>query len=899
MNLLRRTTPGLLTALLLVSVFTAAATPLLVHSTAHANAPYNASDVIGHVDQNGGPVFDTSKWTNGPSASGLSSPDSMTLDAVSHRLYARDCTNYRILVFNLDTSNNLLDHTADYVLGQPNFTTNTPHNSNTATARDFSFDCGNNTDNIVFDPGSGYLYVAAGAYRVLVFDTSVLTNYMDATYVLGQSDLTSNDNNVPTDAKGFSGINTIAIDSAGHRLFVTDGVRNRVLVFDTTTITNNEDAVNVLGQSNFTNSGQDTNAKGFNNAAGIAFDPSNNLLFVADRFNNRILVFDTTTITNNEDAVNVLGQADFTSNGSDTNAKGFFIPGGLLFDSANNRLYASDLVNNRILIFNTTTITNNMDAIDVIGQTDTNGTPRFTSGYTNNVAFPNNKDIGPEGVDVDPVNHRLYVSDTNDSRIFYYELDSSNNLVDRLPDYVIGVPDYNSYGCQSLSADTLCSPTSIKLDILTHHLYVADGNYSRIMIYNLSNTNVPIDGTADYVLGQPDFTTANCNTSPTSAEDLCFPTSMDIDTQNHRLFVTDYGGSRVLIYDLDSNNVPLDKTADYVLGQPDFTSSGCSTSANNLCGPHDVFLDTVNHHLFVADTDNNRVLVYNLDSSNIPLDKTADYVLGQVDFNTQNYAECYPDPTSASGLCIPRGITADLNSHQLFIADTYNNRVLIYNLDSTNFPLDNAADGVLGQADYVSNAPTTSQIGLNAPTRLGYDAMDKHLFVSDNDGLNGFGNNRILIFNFANINLGSGDPNTKVTIPDAKFGVPYDYAIPITGTQGYVTCTLESGTLPLNVVITTDCHVKGTPGSNTPYTFTVKVTDANGNAGTYSDSQVLGLTVEHPDSTSSTGSLADTGDNPRTLQYIAVILVVLSGSVLGKSVVSRRNRRAAWSGRSK
>lgn len=38
--------------------------------------------------------------------------------------------------------------------------------------------------------------------------------------------------------------------------------------------------------------------------------------------------------------------------------------------------------------------------------------------------------------------------------------------------------------------------------------------------------------------------------------------------------------------------------------------------------PLSVAVDTVNHRLFVTDSNNNRVLVFNLNSSNIPLDLT-------------------------------------------------------------------------------------------------------------------------------------------------------------------------------------------------------------------------------------------------------------------------------------
>ena len=78
------------------------------------------------------------------------------------------------------------------------------------------------------------------------------------------------------------------------RLFVGDGwnTHNRVLIFDTNTITNGEDAINVLGQPNFTtsNTTPDQATIGFN--TGLEYDTVSDNLFVTDSTNNRIMIFD-------------------------------------------------------------------------------------------------------------------------------------------------------------------------------------------------------------------------------------------------------------------------------------------------------------------------------------------------------------------------------------------------------------------------------------------------------------------------------------------------------------------------------------------------------------------------------------------------------------------------------
>ena len=117
-----------------------------------------------------------------------------------------------------------------------------------------------------------------------------------------------------------------------------------------------------------------------------------------------------------------------------------------------------------------------------------------------------------------------------------------------------------------------------------------------------------------------------------------------------------------------------------VIGQPDFVSSGCNdngTSATSLCYPGGLAYDAADNELFVSDTDNSRILVYNL-SLGVSTDMPASYVLGQADF---------PDvgcTTSSSGLCYPQGLSYDAGDSELFVADQSNNRVVVFDLSGRN-----------------------------------------------------------------------------------------------------------------------------------------------------------------------------------------------------------------------
>lgn len=171
-----------------------------------------------------------------------------------------------------------------------------------------------------------------------------------------------------------------------------------------------------------------------------------------------------------------------------------------------------------------------------------------------------------------------------------------------------------------------------------------------------------------------------------------------------------------------------------VLGQPDFvTVTDPNTTQSGFRNPTGVATD--GNILAVTDTDNNRVLIWNtIPTSN---DQPADIELGQKDFVSVQE----PPPLNSSSFRGPEGVW--IQGTQLFVADTQNHRVMIWNHIPTanNQP----ADLVLGEPNF-SSAPsaTTSDLpptasNLFSPVSVTSDGT--HLFVTD------LGHNRVLIWN--------------------------------------------------------------------------------------------------------------------------------------------------------
>jgi hypothetical protein len=171
------------------------------------------------------------------------------------------------------------------------------------------------------------------------------------------------------------------------------------------------------------------------------------------------------------------------------------------------------------------------------------------------------------------------------------------------------------------------------------------------------------------------------------------------------LYIGDASNNRVLEY-----NTPLakttvtgsgDTTADLVIGQgttgtgTEFTTNGANQgglSANSLSRPNGVATDSSNN-IYIADTNNNRVLEYNepTNSTTAPNNVIANTVFGQLTSFTAN--ACNNTGLSANTLCAPVDVATD-TSGDLFVADTSNSRMLEF---FTPLSTDTTADIVWGQ----------------------------------------------------------------------------------------------------------------------------------------------------------------------------------------------------------
>lgn len=223
---------------------------------------------------------------------------------------------------------------------------------------------------------------------------------------------------------------------------------------------------------------------------------------------------------------------------------------------------------------------------------------------------------------------------------------------------------------------------------------------------------------AALVLGQPDMASKGYYVCQYC---LAAPHGVALDSLGN-LWVADAASNRVVRFSPPlSNGI----NASLVVGHPNFTVSGASTSQNGLRAPIAVVFDS-SGDLWVSDAGNNRVLEFKPPFSS---GMSASLVLGQSNFTGLAHS------TTGTGLWAPTGMTFDPTGN-LWVADYANSRVLRF---APPFSNGMVASVVIGQRDYTSRSFVATQDGLNGPTGVAFDTAG-NMWVADSF------NNRTLEF---------------------------------------------------------------------------------------------------------------------------------------------------------
>ncbi|PDW01988.1 NHL repeat-containing protein [Candidatus Viridilinea mediisalina] len=749
---------------------------LIAASAAHANAPWDvgaddaiADRVYGQAD------FTSAAALDPPTAASLHQPGGIAIYWSGH-VFVSDTRNHRVLIWNnLETFED--GAAADLVIGQPDFTSNTAMDPPTASSL-------NAPTGLAVDE-YGTLYVAdSGNHRVLVYepegddpDEPIYRSGMAASMVIGQPDFTSNRVVSPPTAASLHNPVAVAIDSQDN-LVVADRDNHRVLIFDAPFLTAMP-ASYVIGQlqpgsihfGNFTTNNMPSvpDATALKYPSGVAIGLAADELYVADTGHNRVLVF-TKSHPIDAQADYVIGQPNFTSaNVAAPSATSLNAPTGLSIDNYN-RLYVSDTGNNRVLFYSNPLT--NPQAEAVFGQ------PDFTSATANQGGVTAASLHAPVAVATDFVTMGVFITDSQNNRVLAYHRPQQHGipLIKEL------FPGTVRVGRGDLTVEVMgagiAQGTSVQVNgttratsaywgnVMDLPIHAADLSQTGTLTLTLTSPNGHVsppamlqihapaagDTIADRVLGQVGLTNNEGSFRPTAANTLYLPEGVVLDPRSGRIFVADAMDARVVSWP-SLAAFEDGAAADLVIGQPDFIHNDwcvldeddCRDGTRSLGPFAGLTLDQAGN-LYVADTENSRVLIYR---APLTSNMVASVVIGQPDFTSGSPAL----EASATNLYYPFDVALD-QAGNLYVADTYNNRVLFYPAPLTSGM---AATRVFGQPDLTSNAPNNGGVSaatLDFPTGIALDAAG-NLYIADQS------NHRVLVYT---------NPLTGDTSADYVFG---------------------------------------------------------------------------------------------------------------------------------
>lgn len=270
----------------------------------------------------------------------------------------------------------------------------------------------------------------------------------------------------------------------------------------------------------------------------------------------------------------------------------------------------------------------------------------------------------PTGVGV--VDGNLVVADAWHHRVLMWEGVPTENFTE--PSVVIGQRDLSSIDANrggEPGLDTLYWPFGFA--VVGETFWVADTGNRRVLGWR---GGIPMDGRpADVLLGQSDPSSRQDNAGALGSDTFRWPHAISGDDRT--LFVADAGNHRVVGFDMSGT-----PSASVVLGQAEAAVAdefkNRPQGAHRLRFPYAVVNDE--DRLVVADTSNNRVLLWHGGLPRSGFQVLADTVLGQVDFDANG--ENRWDAVADDSLCWPYGLS--LAGNRLAVADSGNNRVVIW-----------------------------------------------------------------------------------------------------------------------------------------------------------------------------------------------------------------------------
>ena len=680
--------------------------------------------------------------SRGTSDDEFNKPTDLAISKDGKKLYVVDSENDRIKIFDLTGGDNCPSGTDEVINDEVCF----DEDFGSSGSSDGRFDI---PTDLAIDKDTGDIYVVdSDNNRVQRFQSD------------GDFDNLEFGSSKSSDDEYLGTPSAIAVHKKTDYIYVADSTNDSISVFD--------------DDGNFKFSfDDDASSDKFDKPSGMVIDDSENILYVADTGNNKIRMFELTDDDNcpsgTDEVINdeVCFVEEFGSLGNDDGE--FDEPSGLTFDEDENMLYVADTENNRIQVFEIITgktcPSGTDEIIDGVCFVEEFGTSGSTDGKFN----------APSGLAIDEDNGLLYVADSDNNRI--QMLSSTGSSSD-----IISFSD--KFGSRGTSDDEFNKPTDLAIDN-SNQLYVVDSENDRIKIFDLTGGDNCPSGTDEVINDEVCFD-EDFGSSGSSDGRFDIPTDLAIDKDTGDIYVVDSDNNRVQRFQSDGDFDNLEfgsskSSDDEYLGTPsaiavhkktdyiyvaDSTNDSISVfdddgnfkfsfdddaSSDKFDKPSGMVIDDSENILYVADTGNNKIRMFELtDDDNCP-SGTDEVINDEVCF-VEEFGSLGNDDGEFDE---PSGLTFDEDENMLYVADTENNRIQVFEIitgKTCPSGTDEIIDGVCFVEEFGTSGSTDGKF--NAPSGLAIDEDNGLLYVADSD------NNRIQMLSLPG-NSGSGSSGSS------------------------------------------------------------------------------------------------------------------------------------------
>ena len=353
-------------------------------------------------------------------------------------------------------------------------------------------------------------------------------------------------------------------------------------------------------------------------------------------------------------------------------------------------------------------------------------------------------EFGSQGNDNDEFDHPTDIAIGKDGDL--YVVDSENNFIKI---FVVTHGSQCPTGTDKIIDDEICfdekfggfgsndgkfnTPISLAINPDTKDVYIVDSDNNRVQRFEA-------DGDFDGLL----FGSSDSDDD----EYLGSPTAIAIHQSTDNIFVADSSTDSISVFDDNGNFM--------------FSFGSAGSDDDEFRNPSGLIFDNDNDILYVADTGNNRIQIFEItDGSNCPSD-TDEIVEDEV---------CYVGSFGSSGSADgkfdePTGLAFDEDNQMLYVSDTENNRIQVFEMISSNTcpsGTSKITDGVCFVEKFGSSGTTDGKF--NSPTGIAIDSLNNILYIADND------NDRIQIVSLTSASSLVPPPQNLKSVPVSSTSV--------------------------------------------------------------------------------------------------------------------------------